>query len=241
MGVVYQILNKVNGAVYIGSSSKDGTVRRRRHKKALNENRHYNRNLQKAWNEYGEQSFVFSILEVVPDGENLNAEQRHLDHRKNNYPEHLNYNICWTAGNCSGVKFTEDALRNLRVSHLGIRPSLETRKKQSETWTKKFNRTYMLISPENKEVIFHNARKFCRDNNVHHGGIMPLINGKIHYYKGWSRKDSPTYSFISPTGEIHENIKRLKDLCDKYGLSMKGMSAVHCKSKKSHLGWKLKN
>jgi len=62
--VVYKIENKENGKKYIGSSWKI-KERFKQHLSALRNNRHPNKELQKDWNEYGEESFKFEVLEIV--------------------------------------------------------------------------------------------------------------------------------------------------------------------------------
>ena len=51
---VYCIQNKINGKVYIGSTSRDFETRFKEHKRLLLENRHHCSYLQRAWNKYGE-------------------------------------------------------------------------------------------------------------------------------------------------------------------------------------------
>jgi group I intron endonuclease len=67
---IYQIRNIMNNKVYVGSSVslKD---RWRGHRLNLNKNQHPSTHLQWAWNKYGEKSFVFEILEIVADTNNL--------------------------------------------------------------------------------------------------------------------------------------------------------------------------
>ena len=68
MAVIYRITNMANGKYYIGSA--DSFARREwQHKYALRRNEHKNPRLQAAWNKYGEEMFVFEVVEEVPDGE----------------------------------------------------------------------------------------------------------------------------------------------------------------------------
>lgn len=61
---IFQIKNTVNGKVLLGSSlNLEGPLNG--HKFMLTTGSHRNQALQKEWNEYGSDSFVFEILEVV--------------------------------------------------------------------------------------------------------------------------------------------------------------------------------
>jgi len=59
---IYKITNKLNGRIYIGSS-KLFKVRWRQHSKALRNNKHSNKFLQRDFNKCGEEVFVFEIIE----------------------------------------------------------------------------------------------------------------------------------------------------------------------------------
>ena len=61
---VFQVKNTANGKVLLGSSlNLEGPLNA--HKFMLSTGRHDNKTLQKEWNEYGADKFVFEILEVV--------------------------------------------------------------------------------------------------------------------------------------------------------------------------------
>lgn len=59
---IYKIVNCKNNKIYIGSSANI-YERFKAHKRKLTNDCHYNNLLQKEWNEYGEDSFIFSIIE----------------------------------------------------------------------------------------------------------------------------------------------------------------------------------
>jgi group I intron endonuclease len=61
---IFQVKNTVNGKVLLGSSlNLEGPLNS--HKFMLTIGRHRNEELQKEWNEFGAEKFVFEILEVV--------------------------------------------------------------------------------------------------------------------------------------------------------------------------------
>lgn len=64
--VIYKIRNVVNGKFYVGST-KDTRERFRTHRTRLRKNTHHSKHLQAAWNKYGEECFVFEIVEEVAD------------------------------------------------------------------------------------------------------------------------------------------------------------------------------
>ena len=80
---ILQVRNTVNGKVLLGSSlNLEGPLNA--HKFMLTTGRHRNERLQREWNEYGADQFVFEVLEVVRVGDgpdfNLSDELTLLEH-----------------------------------------------------------------------------------------------------------------------------------------------------------------
>jgi group I intron endonuclease len=67
---VYEIYCSKSGKRYIGSS-KDIEKRWESHLRGLRSGKHHNYYLQKAYYRYGEDNFVFSILKIVDDENDL--------------------------------------------------------------------------------------------------------------------------------------------------------------------------
>ena len=70
---VFQVKNTANGKILLGSSlNLEGPLNQ--HKFMLKSGHHMNTALQKEWDEFGEDKFVFEILQVVEvkDGPNFN-------------------------------------------------------------------------------------------------------------------------------------------------------------------------
>jgi group I intron endonuclease len=130
---IYKIRNKINGKFYIGSSiniNHRWTI----HTNSLKRGDHHSIVLQRAWDKYGPDNFIFEIIEETSNDVLIEREQFYLDELK---PA---YNISYTAGNCLGVKRSKATKEKLREINLGKKHSDETKKKiskglkNSETW-----------------------------------------------------------------------------------------------------------
>jgi group I intron endonuclease len=131
VGGIYQILNTVNGKVYIGSAAYIKS-RWTWHRGNLDKGTHHSILLQRAWNKYGANAFEFIMLEQVDDVTQLIiVEQRWMDATKCYIPK-LGYNICKEAGRPIGYKHTKEAKAALSKSSTGRIKSPETRKKISD-------------------------------------------------------------------------------------------------------------
>ncbi len=75
---VYAIVNVMNGKRYIGSTV-NFHCRSALHRNQLRHGRHENRHLQAAWKKYGEDAFVFGIVEDVSIEQMHDREQIYLD------------------------------------------------------------------------------------------------------------------------------------------------------------------
>jgi len=121
---IYIITNKTNGHRYVGSSV-DLKNRFRRHRQALRNETHYNAHLQRAWNKYGEEAFLFEILEEWESEFLISMEQWWMNML------HPEYNIAPVAGNTLGVRPPEEVRAKLSTAHMGYKASAETKAKMS--------------------------------------------------------------------------------------------------------------
>lgn len=152
MGGIYRITNTVNGKFYIGSA-KDFKDRWQRHRYALKAGSHENKHLQRSWDKYGKEAFLFEVVEeVLSDDQLLDREQDWLDTTK---VVEIGFNMLSEAGGGRrGIPHSEETkqkisekakghTRNVGRKHppeygqaitlrqLGSRPSDETRLKMS--------------------------------------------------------------------------------------------------------------
>lgn len=105
---IYRIKNLINGKCYYGSS-KNIENRWRRHKRELVSQKHINEILQRAWNKYGKENFVFELVEECSENELFDVEQKYL----NTNPE---YNIGLKSS--GGDNLTKNPNKNLIVEKI---------------------------------------------------------------------------------------------------------------------------
>jgi group I intron endonuclease len=71
---IYKIINVINNKFYVGSAV-NFVERKRKHWWMLRKGTHANKHLQAAWIKYGEQAFVFVVVEDLPDDIDLLAAE----------------------------------------------------------------------------------------------------------------------------------------------------------------------
>jgi excinuclease UvrABC nuclease subunit len=175
---IYFIKNILTNDLYIGSAV-NLRKRSQKHIRELNYNRHHSIILQNSWNKNGSKEFVFEVLEMVYNKENLLIrEQFYLDTLK------PRYNICPNAG-----------------SHLGKKASEETRKKMSESkkgekapWFGK----KLPDSAKEKNRLWHTDKKASKETKN-----KMSASQKIRYIE----KDSPCKGRIQPKEERKKRSK----------------------------------
>jgi len=106
---IYTITNKMNGHRYVGSAVDLG-ARFSHHLHHLREGKHCNGHLQNAWNKYGEDAFLFEIVEEWEPEFLISMEQWWMNMLQ---PE---YNIVPVAGSSLGHKFSDEAISKLSVA-----------------------------------------------------------------------------------------------------------------------------
>lgn len=110
---IYIIENIIDNKKYIGSA-KNFKKRWYVHKSTLNNNCHDNLYLQNAWNKYGANNFIFSILEEIEPEKLIEKEQYYID-LYNVCDRDKGYNLSPTAGNTLGFKFSEESKLNMSL------------------------------------------------------------------------------------------------------------------------------
>ena len=141
---IYQIINKKNYHMYIGSAVYF-KKRWHEHKKSLNKGTHHSIPLQRAWNKYGEDSFEFFEIELVDKKSLILREQFYLDLWK---PE---YNVCKVAGSQLGLKRSNETKEKISIAQTGER-HFKYGKHLSEDHKQKISRSNKKQIPWNKGI-----------------------------------------------------------------------------------------
>jgi group I intron endonuclease len=116
---------------YIGYS-ENIDARKKKHFWKLKNNIHENQYLQNAWNKYGEEKFVFEIIDFFPSNIKLLKlmEIYFIAYYNSFWDDGKGYNL--TRGG-EGAFWSEDSRKKISILKTGVKASNETRKKQSES------------------------------------------------------------------------------------------------------------
>ena len=217
-GGVYQIRNTKNNHIYIGSAVN--LYRRNyEHFWKFPKNTHDNIYLQRSYNKYGEEAFVFEVL-LICDKENLLLyEQLCLDMFK---PE---YNICKIAGNCAGRKLSAKSRNKISENSKKLRHTPETiaQMVESRKWYKHHSvETRKKISDKRKGFKF--TKESRKKMSESHKGQIPVIT------KYWG-------DIKSPEGIIYKNVFNISKFCREHSVNRSCMMRICNGERSHHKGW----
>ncbi len=171
---IYCIKNLTNDKKYIGSSI-NVFKRKNRHFSELKNLKHKNIKLQRSFNKHGKDKFIFYVIELVEDKNNLIVrEQYYIDKEK---PE---YNINLVANSSLGVKRSEETKEKVRQANLGLKHPEWRNKIKSEAqggdkhWTK-----HKKFSKDSKAKMSESQKKLYED-----GYVSPVKKTLLQYSLG---------------------------------------------------------
>ena len=188
---IYKIINVVNNKFYVGSAV-DLKRRKTRHFSELRRGKHKNRHLQASWVKYGEQAFVFVVVEeVFSDDDLLATENRWLK-------EHVGKDYCYNLATDATAPML--GISGEKSPTWGRKRTLEELSAQS--W---LGRTH---KPESKEKIRAFLIGKPRLASVREK-ISAALSGEGNYWYGKQRPDhgakvSKAVGAVSPSGEKQE-------------------------------------
>lgn len=175
---IYKIINVVNNKFYVGSAV-DLKRRKTRHFSELRNKRHPNGHLQAAWIKYGEQSFVFVVVEELPDDADLLAAENVW------LKEHVGKDYCYNLGVDAtaptlgmsgelsptwGYKHTDEAKAVIAASSRGRTQDEETIRKKT---------AYLIGKPKSAEVRAKISATLSGEGNYWYGKKRPDHGAKV--------------------------------------------------------------
>ena len=127
---IYKITNAKNGKIYVGQTN-DYQSRVLSHLSALRNNRACNGYLQASFNKYGEENFIFSIIERC-DVDLLNEREEYWILKLESYNRVIGYNLNLGGGGVRGFHLSDETKEKIRIANTGRIVSEETRKRIRE-------------------------------------------------------------------------------------------------------------
>lgn len=112
---VYNIVNLVNGKMYIGSTTTPFHTRFEAHRRQLRKDIHDNPHLQRSWNKHGESNFEFVPIEVCEKDQCFVREQFYLDAQPHKY------NILPNAGTVRNYRHTSETKQKISAAFKGAK------------------------------------------------------------------------------------------------------------------------
>jgi group I intron endonuclease len=188
---IYKIINVVNNKFYVGSAV-DLKRRKARHFSELRNNRHNNRHLQAAWLKYGEQAFIFVVVEELPDEADLLAAENVW------LKEHVGKDYCYNLGVDAtapmlgvsgeqsptwGYKHSPENIEVIRAASTGRKQDAEVIRKKTE---------HLIGKPKSAEVRAKISATLSGEGNFWYGKKRPDHGAKV----------SKAVEAISPEGEV---------------------------------------
>ena len=112
---IYKIINVINNKFYVGSAV-NFEKRKARHLWRLRRGDHVNKHLQAAWQKYGDEAFVFAVVEVVPESADLLAAENVW------LKQHVGKDYCYNLGTDAtapqlGMSGSKNAMWGKTFSH----------------------------------------------------------------------------------------------------------------------------
>lgn len=127
---IYKITNTVNQKIYVGSAINI-QARFNLHKTNLRANKHHSKKLQNAWNKYGQDFFIFSVIELV-EKNSLIAKEQYYFNLLNPFGSN-GYNTATIAGSSLGTKRSDETKEKLRIASGSRRHTEESKIKISKS------------------------------------------------------------------------------------------------------------
>lgn len=197
---IYKLTNLSNGKIYIGQSV-NVEDRIYKHKMALKGNYHKNDHLQKAWNKYGEDSFLFELIK--------SCKIRYLDRFEKLYIRiHKSMNVKYGYNNDTGGNLNK-TLAPQTIEKLSA-PRASVAGANNPSW-KDFPRIVKCGLKRGKQSygIRFNGKTVCKSvdldllkQKLENNDFSPIITNKPHIVKKGHTGGKQRYAIVKNNKEI---------------------------------------
>lgn len=193
---IYRIRNLVNNKIYIGSS-KNINHRKSAHLYDLRNQKHKNIHLQRSYNKYKEEKFLFDIIELCEIENLILKEQHYINTLK---PE---YNISLIAGSTVGMKRPDQSLRIIEFNKNKI-VSQQTKERVSNTLKQIGHKPSRKCIEESIKILrkpviqldlegnfikeFSSITEACKELNMATGNLSKVCKNESRSLKGFKWK-----------------------------------------------------
>lgn len=240
MGHIYQIRNLVNGKVYIGSTDRTFERRRIEHVTELRGGYHDNKYLQKSWNKYGEENFIFSVIDYTDNPEQTHEREKYwIDYYVALLGEDNTYNIMPVEKSSYGKPrpFSESQKEKMSVAAkercadpIGRERMREIGRRGTES--RKRNGVKPTFSEEGLASL--SAKMKARWVSGEMTG-RPITDAQKDILR--KRQSKVWAGFISPDGIEYRDIENLIDFAERFNLNASGLRSLANGKLYAHKGW----
>ena len=242
---IYEIRNIINNVIYIGSSIN---VEKRMcmHRSLLNRGKHHSIKLQRAWNKYNSESFLFTLLKEVEEKKLKNEEQDILDKVLTNRKLYYNISVDATAPS-RGQKITDivkaktSATIRLKFKDIDFKnkhkdavSSDEVRAKMSAGATKRWsNIDNKVEQSERTTAWFSNPENRTKNSEKTKAFFSNPENRKAQSLRSLDKKISDEDAMY-----LHHNYKTMgtqQSIADRYGISITLVNNIIHNKRRQHI------
>lgn len=182
MGTIYKITCTENGKIYVGSTNRSPVQRMKEHFQRLRKQSHSNAILKAAWCKYGEDSFIFDVIEECDDSILTEREDHYIRLLNSLAPNGFN---CQMADRPEMTELTRSKMSKSKIGELnsfyGKKHSDVSRSRMSDSLKGK------PLSDEHKASI---RSSMSGDKNPFHGKSHSDETRKKISEKGRARRTS---------------------------------------------------
>ena len=235
---VYKITNKINGKIYIGSTTTPFSLRFGQHKCQLRGNRHFNPHLQYSWNKYGESNFEFSPIEICDASSCMVREQHYID------TLHPAYNVILKQRTSVTYKHNQTTKDRISLAFKGRNHPL-------------YSGDYIFYHPKHG-YFTGGLQELSQKHGFCDTAGYKLKNGLLSQSHGWIyigkasdplpvdinatyqeriKDKRPSYTFINELGKTYNG--KISDFATRYKLDNSTIYKLVKKKRKTAFGWKM--